>query len=179
MYLLPPQASPLFSQERAPTSVAYAENQVRLQLWQADCNKMVLVIYHLVTLFTRFVIICGTFELDRTLTSQSCHVQSMFLDAFGGDAAWLGRYAYSREGAVIPWDIIEKNIRDTHPYEVGFCVQKRALVCAERSVIMVDDGCFGWVSVKSNGYHATSHLLSLQLINVDTRAINPNVGGHA
>lgn len=42
------QNSPFFSQERAPMSVAYAENQ------------------------------------------------SMFLDSFGKDAAWLGRYAYSR-----------------------------------------------------------------------------------
>ncbi|KAK9816558.1 hypothetical protein WJX72_001939 [[Myrmecia] bisecta] len=64
------QGSPFCSQERAPTSVAYAENQ------------------------------------------------SMFLDAFVGDAAWLGRYARSREGAVIPWALIEKSIRATHPYAV-------------------------------------------------------------
>eukprot|EP00197_Chlamydomonas_leiostraca_P012787 CAMPEP_0202859018 /NCGR_PEP_ID=MMETSP1391-20130828/1317_1 /ASSEMBLY_ACC=CAM_ASM_000867 /TAXON_ID=1034604 /ORGANISM="Chlamydomonas leiostraca, Strain SAG 11-49" /LENGTH=626 /DNA_ID=CAMNT_0049538015 /DNA_START=77 /DNA_END=1957 /DNA_ORIENTATION=- len=64
------QASPFFSQERAPTSVAYAENQ------------------------------------------------SMFLDAFAGDAAWLGRYARSRDGKVLPWEVIEAHKRATHPYEV-------------------------------------------------------------
>jgi oligoendopeptidase F len=64
------QRSPLFSQERAPTSVAYAENQ------------------------------------------------SMFLDSLVSDADWMGRYAYSREGQVIPWDILEQEIRSTHPYEV-------------------------------------------------------------
>lgn len=64
------QASPFFAQERAPTSVAYAENQ------------------------------------------------SMVLDAFVGDAAWLGRYARSRSGEVIPWDIIEKHKTATSPYSV-------------------------------------------------------------
>lgn len=47
-------------QERAPTSVAYAENQ------------------------------------------------SMFLDSLAHDAAWLGRYARSREGEPIPWNVIEQ-----------------------------------------------------------------------
>ena len=64
------QPSPFFSQERAPMSVAYAENQ------------------------------------------------SMFLDSLMGDAAWLGRYATSQEGAVIPWDLVEKNLRASHPYAV-------------------------------------------------------------
>eukprot|EP00877_Chromochloris_zofingiensis_P006150 jgi/Chrzof1/1789/Cz10g21060.t1 len=54
------QYSPFFSQERAPTSVAYAENQ------------------------------------------------SMFLDSLAHDAAWLGRYARSREGEPIPWNVIEQ-----------------------------------------------------------------------
>jgi hypothetical protein len=64
------QASPFFSQERAPTSVAYAENQ------------------------------------------------SMFLDAFAGDAAWLARYARDRAGNPIPWSVIEAHKRATKPYEV-------------------------------------------------------------
>ncbi|KAJ3271678.1 hypothetical protein HDV01_006457 [Terramyces sp. JEL0728] len=64
------QDSPLYSQERAPTSVAYAENQ------------------------------------------------SMFLDSLVGDASWMARYAYSREGKVIPWELIEKKKRDVHDYEV-------------------------------------------------------------
>ncbi|KAF5828250.1 oligoendopeptidase [Dunaliella salina] len=64
------QPSPFFAQERAPMSVAYAENQ------------------------------------------------SMFLDAFAGDAAWLGRYARNREGQPIPWDIIKAHKMATSPYEV-------------------------------------------------------------
>ncbi|KAJ9506361.1 hypothetical protein QJQ45_019497 [Haematococcus lacustris] len=64
------QHSPFFSQERAPTSVAYAENQ------------------------------------------------SMFLDAFAGDAAWLARYARSREGQPVPMSVIEAHKRATQPYEV-------------------------------------------------------------
>jgi hypothetical protein len=67
------QRSPLFSQERAPTSVAYAENQ------------------------------------------------SMFLDSLVSDAAWMGRYALSRDGQPIPWEIIEQEIRATHAYEVWHC----------------------------------------------------------
>lgn len=62
--------TPTHLQERAPTSVAYAENQ------------------------------------------------SMFLDSLSNDGAWLGRYARSREGAVIPWEVVQQLIQDTHPYEV-------------------------------------------------------------
>ena len=64
------QRSPLFSQERSPTSVAYAENQ------------------------------------------------SMFLDSLVGDASWQARYAISKSGETISWDIIEKSIRSTQPYEI-------------------------------------------------------------
>ncbi|KAJ3174967.1 hypothetical protein HK101_010792 [Irineochytrium annulatum] len=64
------QPSPLYAQERAPTSIAYAENQ------------------------------------------------SMFLDSLVHDASWLGRYALNRDGDVIPWDLIEKDIRATHDYAV-------------------------------------------------------------
>jgi len=64
------QPSPLFSQERAPMSVAYAENQ------------------------------------------------SMFLDALVSDAAWRGRYARDRAGNVVPWDLLEEDLRCKQPYEV-------------------------------------------------------------
>jgi len=64
------QPSPLFAQERAPMSVAYAENQ------------------------------------------------SMFLDSLVNDAAWRGRYARDRLGNVIPWEILEEDLRSRHPYAV-------------------------------------------------------------
>ena len=44
----------------------------------------------------------------------------MFLDAMAGDSAWLGRYARSREGKVIPWEVIEAHKTATHPYEVSW-----------------------------------------------------------
>jgi len=62
--------SPLFSQERAPTSVAYAE------------------------------------------------LQSMFLDALVGDAAWRCKYAVSRSGEALPWSLVCEDVRAKHPYEV-------------------------------------------------------------
>lgn len=64
------QPSPLFSQERAPTSVAYAENQ------------------------------------------------SMFLDSLVSDAAWRAKYALDVDGRPIPFEIIEEEIRATHPFAV-------------------------------------------------------------
>lgn len=64
------QPSPLFSQERAPTSVAYAENQ------------------------------------------------SMFLDSLIQDAAWRAKYARDKDGKAIPFEILEEEIRSTHPFAV-------------------------------------------------------------
>ncbi|CAB9519860.1 Peptidase family M3 [Seminavis robusta] len=64
------QPSPLFSQERAPTSVAYAENQ------------------------------------------------SMFLDSLVEDAAWRAKYARDKSGTVIPFEILEEDIRASHPFAV-------------------------------------------------------------
>jgi hypothetical protein len=64
------QGSPLFSQERAPFSVALAETQ------------------------------------------------SMFLDALCDDAGWQARYAKNRSGETIPWNLIERSIKERHPYKV-------------------------------------------------------------
>ena len=72
------QPSPLFSQERSPTSVAYAENQ------------------------------------------------SMFLDSLVDDSSWRAKYAKNLNGESIPFEIIEENIRSTHPYKV---FSLRAMLC--------------------------------------------------
>jgi len=80
------QPSPLFSQERAPTSVAYAENQ------------------------------------------------SMFLDSLVGDAAWRGRYARDRENRVVPWEVLEEDIRARKPYEVFELRQMLAVPYFERGL---------------------------------------------
>lgn len=42
----------------------------------------------------------------------------MTLDAFGEDAGWLARYAVSRDGQVVPWPLVEQNLRATQPYRV-------------------------------------------------------------
>ncbi|GFR51274.1 hypothetical protein Agub_g13582 [Astrephomene gubernaculifera] len=74
------QPSPFFGQERAPTSVAYAETQ------------------------------------------------SMFLDALMQDAAWLGRYALSRSGEVLPWPLLSAGLTASQPYEV-FALRGMLAVC--------------------------------------------------
>lgn len=64
------QRTPLASQERAPTSVAYAENQ------------------------------------------------SMFLDSLATDADWLAKYARDRDGKPVPWELVERSLRASHPVAV-------------------------------------------------------------
>ncbi|KAI9337274.1 oligoendopeptidase [Obelidium mucronatum] len=85
------QPSPLFSQERAPTSIPYAENQ------------------------------------------------SMFLDSLVGDAAWLARYAYSKDGQVIPWELIEKEIQTMHTYKIFRLTALCSTVMYERKLYEVPE----------------------------------------
>ena len=49
--------------------------------------------------------------------------QSMFLDSLCDDAAWLGRYAKSRAGAVMPFALVEQAILAKFPYKVRQRVQ--------------------------------------------------------
>jgi hypothetical protein len=44
--------------------------------------------------------------------------QSMFLDSLVGDAAWRAKYAKDLDGKPIPFEIIEEEIRSTHPFAV-------------------------------------------------------------
>jgi oligoendopeptidase F len=44
--------------------------------------------------------------------------QSMFLDALVDDAAWRAKYALNANGESIPFDIIEEEIKATHPFKV-------------------------------------------------------------
>mmetsp|Transcript_126730 Transcript_126730/g.354830 ORF Transcript_126730/g.354830 Transcript_126730/m.354830 type:complete len:654 (+) Transcript_126730:105-2066(+) len=44
--------------------------------------------------------------------------QSMFLDALVEDAAWRAKYALDLDGKPIPFEIIEEEIRATHPFAV-------------------------------------------------------------
>ena len=59
------------------------------------------------------------FSQERAPFSVSlAETQSMFLDSLCGDAAWLGRYAKDRAGSPIPWALLERSIREKHPFEV-------------------------------------------------------------
>ena len=82
--------SPLFSQERAPTSVPYAE------------------------------------------------LQSMFLDSLVGDAAWRRRYAKTRDGEVMPFELIEESLRSTKPYEVFSLRSMLAVPYFEKALYEMD-----------------------------------------
>eukprot|EP01060_Flectonema_neradi_P011312 TRINITY_DN183_c3_g1_i1.p1 TRINITY_DN183_c3_g1~~TRINITY_DN183_c3_g1_i1.p1 ORF type:complete len:629 (+),score=148.35 TRINITY_DN183_c3_g1_i1:42-1928(+) len=44
--------------------------------------------------------------------------QSMFLDSLCDDSDWLAKYAISNKGEPIPWELIEKKIKQIHPYKV-------------------------------------------------------------
>lgn len=44
--------------------------------------------------------------------------QSMFLDALVDDAAWRAKYALDFEGKAVPFEIIEEEIKSTHPFAV-------------------------------------------------------------
>ena len=46
------------------------------------------------------------------------YVSSMFLDSLVSDAAWRAVYAKDRSGAVLPWDLHQKELEATHPYQV-------------------------------------------------------------
>ncbi|KAI9325646.1 hypothetical protein BDR26DRAFT_879004 [Obelidium mucronatum] len=85
------QPSPLFSQERVPTSIPCAENQ------------------------------------------------SMFLDNLVGVAAWLARYAYSKDGQVIPWELIEKEIQTMHTYKIFRLTALCSTVMYERKLYEVPE----------------------------------------
>jgi hypothetical protein len=42
----------------------------------------------------------------------------MFLDSLVSDAAWRGRYALNRAGEPVPWELLEADIKATHPFKV-------------------------------------------------------------
>eukprot|EP01060_Flectonema_neradi_P029595 TRINITY_DN4126_c1_g2_i2.p1 TRINITY_DN4126_c1_g2~~TRINITY_DN4126_c1_g2_i2.p1 ORF type:complete len:373 (+),score=77.55 TRINITY_DN4126_c1_g2_i2:907-2025(+) len=44
--------------------------------------------------------------------------QSMFLDSLVGDSDWIAKYAVSKKGEVMPWEVIEQKIKKTHKYLV-------------------------------------------------------------
>ena len=83
--------APCFSQEFAPTSVAFAETQ------------------------------------------------SMFLDSMLDDADWIERYAHTKDDAPMPFDLVEKGLRATQPYEAWSLRTRFAIPYAERAIYEIPD----------------------------------------
>ncbi len=54
--------------------------------------------------------------------------QSMFLDSIIGDADWQTRYAKTNEGKEIPFDLIERSIRNAQPFE-ALDIRSMLVVC--------------------------------------------------
>lgn len=99
------QRSPFFSQERAPTSVAYAGERGRALLaapllapsCRPPCTAAARPEHE-----SSPVLSCAQSEPAAPLRSIRRHAetQSMTLDSLAGDAAWLGRYARDAQGKV-------------------------------------------------------------------------------
>ncbi|WP_373046502.1 M3 family metallopeptidase [Vulgatibacter sp.] len=83
--------APCFSQEFAPTSVAYAETQ------------------------------------------------SMFMDSLLGDADWRTRYARDAEGRPMPWELIERSIREEQPLRAWDVRSMLTVPFAERAIYEIPD----------------------------------------
>ena len=65
--------------------------------------------------------------------------QSMFLDSLIGDADWMTRYAKTKAGEPIPWELIEKGIRAAQPF-AAWEVRNMLSVCfAERAIYEIPD----------------------------------------
>lgn len=88
-------AAPCFSQEFAPTSVAYAESQ------------------------------------------------SMFMDSLLDDADWRTRYARDAQGQPMPWELIERAIREEQPLRAWDVRMMLAVPFAERAIYEIPDDELG------------------------------------
>merc|ERR1711871_1688182 len=55
------------------------------------------------------------------------------------DAAWMARYSRNRDGEVVPWDIIEQQMRCTHPFRVLTLRAMLAVPYFERALYELDD----------------------------------------
>ena len=80
------------------------------------------------------------FSQERAPFSVSlAETQSMFLDSLCGDAAWLGRYAKDRSGSPFPWDLLERSIREKHPFEVFMLRGMIAVPYFEKALYELDE----------------------------------------
>jgi Zn-dependent oligopeptidase len=65
--------------------------------------------------------------------------QSMFLDSLLDDADWQSRYAKTKSGASMPWELIEKGIRMTQPFAAWGLRAATAVPYAERAIYEIPD----------------------------------------
>jgi Zn-dependent oligopeptidase len=65
--------------------------------------------------------------------------QSMFLDSIIGDADWQTRYAKTSDGKQIPFDLIERSIRNAQPFE-ALDIRSMLVVCyVEKALYEMND----------------------------------------
>eukprot|EP00756_Hemistasia_phaeocysticola_P023965 Hpha_TRINITY_DN15920_c0_g1::TRINITY_DN15920_c0_g1_i3::g.72244::m.72244 len=65
--------------------------------------------------------------------------QSMFLDSLVGDGDWLARYSRDSSGKPMPLELIERSIRQTHPYKVRGLRGMIAVCYLEKALYELDE----------------------------------------
>jgi Peptidase family M3 len=60
--------------------------------------------------------------------------QSMFLDSLLNDADWQARYARTRDGGAMPWDLVERGVRSRQPFAAWGARSMLAICYAEKAL---------------------------------------------
>ncbi|HAN99464.1 MAG TPA: peptidase M3 [Planctomycetaceae bacterium] len=76
---------------------------------------------------------CFAQEFAPTSVAYS-EIQSMFMDSLIGDADWLRRYARTRAGEVLPFELIEATIRAKQPFAAWMTRAMLVVPYAERAI---------------------------------------------
>jgi len=90
--------------------------------------------------FSNVVMDAPCFSQEFAPTSVAlAETQSMFCDEFLSDADWRTRYARDETGAPMPFDLIEREIRATHPFR-AYAIRSMLVICyAEREIYELPD----------------------------------------
>ncbi|MCA9751967.1 MAG: peptidase M3 [Gemmatimonadetes bacterium] len=90
--------------------------------------------------FSNVVMEAPCFSQEFAPTSVAlAETQSMFCDEMLGDADWRARYALDASGRSMPFDVIEREIRSTQPFEAQAIRQMLIICYAERAVYETPD----------------------------------------
>ncbi|RJO68562.1 MAG: peptidase M3 [Myxococcales bacterium] len=121
---------------RARAKVNFTSNAVPGQLGSG--NRAAETLFHEgghAAHFSNILMGAPCFSQEFAPTSASfAETQSMFCDSLLEDADWLVRYAKSRAGETIPWDVVERYTRLTHPAKVVFIRNLLVICYAEKAL---------------------------------------------